>query len=89
MQSLTGIPYFTTLVDVARNRRGHIVVMKARIISLSKGLVQIGSTIFQPFTGKKFFVTEFEVSDDSMDEAKRVLVEYLKTSCTNKPEPGI
>ena len=57
--------------------------MKARIISLSKGLVQIGSTMFQPFTGKTFNVQEFEVKDSSMDEAKRILIEYLKSSATN------
>jgi hypothetical protein len=59
--------------------------MKARIISLSKGLVQIGSTMFQPFTGKTFNVKEFEVNDESMEEAKRVLVEYLKASVTGDP----
>jgi hypothetical protein len=55
--------------------------MKAHIISLSKGLIQIGATMFQPFTGKKFNIAEYEVKDESMDEAKRVLVEYLKNSC--------
>jgi hypothetical protein len=63
--------------------------MKARIISLSKGLVQIESTIYQPFTGKKFSVTEFDVSSSSMDEAKRVLIEYLKTSCKESPDHDI
>jgi len=55
--------------------------MKAHIISLSKGLIQIGSTLFQPFTGKKYKVSEFEVKEESMDEAKRILIEYLRVSC--------
>jgi hypothetical protein len=55
--------------------------MKAHIISLSKGTVQIGATLFQPFTNKKTDIPEFDVKNDSMEEAKRVLIEYLKSSC--------
>ena len=58
--------------------------MKAHIISLSRGTVQIGSTLFQPFTNKKIDIPEFEVKDESMEEAKRVLIEYLKDSCQKK-----
>lgn len=55
--------------------------MKAHIISLSRGTVQIGSSVFQPFTNKRIEIPEFEVKEESMEEAKRVLVEYLKESC--------
>ena len=58
-------------------------IMKAHIISLSRGTVQIGSTLFQPFTNKRIEIPEFEVQEESMEEAKRVLVEYLKISCKN------
>jgi hypothetical protein len=58
--------------------------MKAHIISLSRGTVQIGSTVFQPFTNKRIEIPEFEVNEESMEEAKRVLVEYLKDSCKSK-----
>jgi hypothetical protein len=57
--------------------------MKAHIISLSRGTVQIGSTVFQPFTNKRIDIPEFDVNEESMDEAKRVLVEYLKKTCKN------
>ena len=57
--------------------------MKAHIISLSRGTVQIGSTLFQPFTNKRIEIPEFEVEEESMEEAKRMLVEYLKISCRN------
>ena len=55
--------------------------MKAHIISLSRGTVQIGSTLFQPFTNKRIEIPEFDVAEESMEEAKKVLVEYLKESC--------
>ncbi len=55
--------------------------MKAHIISLSKGLIQIGATMFQPFTGKIYKIAEYEAKEESMEEAKRILVEYLKQSC--------
>ena len=58
--------------------------MKAHIISLSRGTVQIGSTVFQPFTNKRIEIPEFEVNEQSMEEAKRILAEYLKDSCKNK-----
>jgi hypothetical protein len=58
--------------------------MKAHIISLSRGTVQIGSTLYQPFTNKKLEIPEFDVQEESMDEAKRILVEYLKVSCKNE-----
>ncbi|MBN2444397.1 MAG: hypothetical protein JXJ04_23745 [Spirochaetales bacterium] len=58
--------------------------MKAHIISLSRGTVQIGSVVYQPFTNKKLDIPEFEVKEESMEEAKRVLVEYLKISCKSE-----
>ncbi|MBN2738923.1 MAG: hypothetical protein JXR70_18220 [Spirochaetales bacterium] len=57
------------------------MALKAHIISLSKGMVQIGSTIYQPFTNKKFPAPEYEVSEESMEEAKRVLIQYVVNSC--------
>jgi len=58
--------------------------MKAHIISLSRGTVQIGSTLFQPFTNKRIEIPEFDVTEESMEEAKRVLVQYLKNSCKSE-----
>ncbi|MBN1698064.1 MAG: hypothetical protein JW881_11165 [Spirochaetales bacterium] len=54
--------------------------MKAHIISLSKGTVQIGGTLYQPFANKSTPIPEFDVQTDSMEEAKRILIEYLKDS---------
>jgi hypothetical protein len=58
--------------------------MKAHVVSLSKGLIQIGATMFQPFTGKTFTIPEFDAKEETMEEAKRILVEYLKLSCEDK-----
>ncbi|MBN2534566.1 MAG: hypothetical protein JXB88_16905 [Spirochaetales bacterium] len=58
--------------------------MKAHIISLSRGSVQIGATVFQPFANKRTEIPEFDVAEESMEEAKRVLVEYLKNTCKNE-----
>lgn len=61
--------------------------MKAYIISLSKAIVRIESTVFQPFTGDSYPATDeditkypsIEVEDVSFDSARYALTELLKT----------
>ncbi len=61
--------------------------MKAYVISLSKAIVQIGKTVFQPFTGQSYPATNeditkypcIEVEDISFDSARFALTELLKT----------
>jgi hypothetical protein len=59
-------------------------VMRAFIISLIEGKVQIGDTIFQPSTGKTFPGEALptskygaaEAKEASLEEAQNVIIEY-------------